>query len=325
MKSIEELLRLWSEDRIRALSKCITLAESKLDSDRILVREFILRNNNLSSSIRIGISGPPGVGKSTFIDAFGLAAVNSGYRVAVLAVDPSSKETGGSILGDKTRMVRLSNHREAYVRPNPSGSALDGTISSLRESIRLCEMAGFNLILVETVGVGQIESNVGIYTDLTFALHLPSSGDSIQAIKKGLIETSDYVIVTKADGDLAIPAQMAKFEIEDASRLIQPDCSTVKVYCVSSISDESVRTFWNVIELRLKDESFLSTVRIARKQKLVLEVEVAVRTEIERLIRSSPEFERLKLEILRIEENSYIDLSKYTKQVMRYLCSMSFQ
>lgn len=325
MKSIEELLRLWSEDRIRALSKCITLAESKLASDRILVREFILRNNNLSTSIRIGISGPPGVGKSTFIDAFGLAAVNSGYRVAVLAVDPSSKETGGSILGDKTRMVRLSNHREAYVRPNPSGSALDGTISSLRESIRLCEIAGFNLVLVETVGVGQIESNVGIYTDLTFALHLPSSGDSIQAIKKGLIETSDYVIVTKADGDLALPAQMAKLEIEDASRLIQTDCGTVKVFCVSSISDESVRTFWKVIELRLKDESFLSTVRIDRKQKLVLEVEVAVRAEIERLIRSSPEFERLKLEISKSEENSYIDLSKYTKEAIRYLCSMSFQ
>ncbi len=188
----------------RALAKAITLLESTLPDHRqrataLLDAVFA----DAGKSIRVGISGPPGVGKSTFIEALGMYLIDRGHRVAVLAIDPSSVRTGGSILGDKTRMEKLSASPSAFIRPSPSQGALGGVAEHTREAILICEAAGFDTVLVETVGVGQSEANVARMTDLFLLLQLPNAGDDLQALKKGVLELADAVIVNKVDLDPA--------------------------------------------------------------------------------------------------------------------------
>ena len=172
---------------------------------------------------RIGITGVPGVGKSTFIDAFGTLLTGHGHKVAVLAVDPSSTRTGGSILGDKTRMGRLAVDPMAYVRPSPSGGTLGGVARMTRETMLLCEAAGFDVVLVETVGVGQSETVVAGMVDLFLALMLPGAGDELQGIKKGLLEIADLIAVNKADGDNLLRARQAVTHYRSALRIIEPE------------------------------------------------------------------------------------------------------
>ena len=187
----------------RALAKSITLIESINLHDRQSAMALLDRvSPHSGDSIRVGISGSPGVGKSTFIEAFGLKLIEAGYRVCVLTIDPSSRLTGGSILGDKTRMNKLSNHPDAFVRPSPSGARLGGVARRTREAIMLAEAAGFNLILIETVGVGQSEIAVADMSDLFMLLLQPASGDELQGIKRGVMELADMIIVNKADGKL---------------------------------------------------------------------------------------------------------------------------
>ncbi len=206
MIDVEQLAkRLIRQDR-RALSKAITLVESSHPQRReqaLTLLDTIMPHTG--NSTRIGISGSPGVGKSTFIEAYGQHLISNGKRIAALAIDPSSKLTGGSILGDKTRMPVLSNHPDAYIRPTPSGSLLGGVARRSREVIALCEAAGFNTILVETVGVGQSETEVANMTDCYLLLLQPASGDTLQGIKRGIMELADLVVVNKADGAL-LPA-----------------------------------------------------------------------------------------------------------------------
>ncbi len=187
----------------QALAKAITLVESTRSDHRQISAELLGYLVSLTgSSIRLGITGVPGVGKSTFIESFGCYVIEQGHRVAVLTVDPTSARTGGSILGDKTRMPELSQRADAYIRPSPTGGALGGVARHTRESILVCEAAGFDVVFVETVGVGQSEFAVSNMTDMFILLLLPGGGDELQGIKRGIMELADLVLVNKADGDL---------------------------------------------------------------------------------------------------------------------------
>lgn len=203
----------------RALAKSITLLESTLASDRVEADELIsMLLPHTGHSLRLGISGVPGVGKSTFIEVLGLYLISKGHKLAVLAVDPSSTVSGGSILGDKTRMERLSVNPSAFIRPSPSKGSLGGVAEKTRETILLCEAAGYDVVIVETVGVGQSETTVSLMTDLFVLMQLPNAGDDLQAIKKGVMELADLVLINKADLD-PNAATRAQAQITSAMRL----------------------------------------------------------------------------------------------------------
>ena len=200
--------------------------------------------------LRIGISGVPGVGKSTFIETLGLLLIEQGHRVAVLAVDPSSSLSGGSILGDKTRMERLSVHEKAFVRPSPSGGTLGGVAAATREAIRVVEAAGYDVVIVETVGIGQSEAAVAGMTDLFILMQLPNAGDDLQAIKKGVLELADIVVVNKADLDAAAAARAAG-QIESAMQLVGRRSAAPprpRVLATSAIDPAQVREVWRAAE-----------------------------------------------------------------------------
>jgi LAO/AO transport system kinase len=201
-------------------------------------------------SVRIGITGVPGVGKSTFIEAFGLYLCDQGHRVAVLAVDPTSVVSGGSILGDKTRMEKLSRHPAAYIRPSPSGGALGGVTRKTRETITLCEAAGYDVILIETVGVGQSEIAVRSMTDFFLLLALTGAGDELQGIKKGIVEMADAIAVTKADGDNLVAAERLQLELSQVLHLLAP--ATVgwkpEVLTCSAVRGSGIPEVWAVVE-----------------------------------------------------------------------------
>jgi len=207
----------------RALARGITLVESTRADHRRRAEELLEGLlPDTGASVRIGVSGVPGVGKSTFIEAFGQYVIKHGHKVAVLAIDPSSQRTGGSILGDKTRMEELSRRPEAFIRPSPAGATLGGVARRTREAMLLCEAAGFDVILVETVGVGQSETAVADMVDLFMLLLLPGGGDELQGIKKGIVELADLVVVNKADGDLVTAARLAVAEYQHALALLRP-------------------------------------------------------------------------------------------------------
>ena len=222
-KSIEGLADgIRGGDR-RALARAITLAESSRADHRAEAEalEAVLLAD-AGRSVRLGISGVPGVGKSTFIEAFGLTLIDQGHKVAVLAVDPSSKRSGGSILGDKTRMEQLSRAAEAFIRPSPTGGTLGGVARRTREAMLLCEAAGFDVIIVETVGVGQSETAVADLVDLFLLLLLPGGGDELQGLKRGIVELADILAINKADGELEAAAGRAAAEYANAVRLLPP-------------------------------------------------------------------------------------------------------
>lgn len=218
------------------------------------------------SAIRVGISGPPGVGKSTFIEALGTYLTGQGHRLAVLAVDPSSNRTGGSILGDKTRMERLARDPDAFIRPSPAGGELGGVARRTREASLVCEAAGFDVVLVETVGVGQSELSVADLVDLFVLLASPSGGDDLQGIKRGIMELADLVVVTKADGQLANAANHAAADLRRAVHLLRPkyDGLTTETLLVSSPTGVGVPEVWDhVVQAHavLVDTGQLDTLR----------------------------------------------------------------
>jgi LAO/AO transport system kinase len=205
------------------LSRAITLIESSLPAHQGLAQVVLLELLPATGSARrIGVTGVPGVGKSTFIDAFGMQLIAAGHKVAVLAVDPSSTRTGGSIMGDKTRMGRLAVDPNAYIRPSPTGGTLGGVAQMTRETMLLCEAAGYDVVLVETVGVGQSETVVAGMVDLFLALMLPGAGDELQGIKKGLVELADMIAINKADGDNIKRANLAAAEYRGALHILSP-------------------------------------------------------------------------------------------------------
>ncbi len=224
----------------RALAKAITLIESTRTDHR--AQADTLLNTLLphtGKSLRIGISGVPGVGKSTFIETLGLQLIAQGHRVAVLAVDPSSSISGGSILGDKTRMEKLSMHAHAFIRPSPTSGALGGVAEHTREAMLLCEAAGFDVVIVETVGVGQCEVTVAGMTDHFVLLQLPNAGDDLQAIKRGVMELADLVVINKADLDA------------QAATRAQANISGVPVLLASALTGQGVDAVWAAVQSQI--------------------------------------------------------------------------
>ena len=235
----------------RALARAITLVEStradhRAAPDRLL--EALLPHTG--AAIRIGVTGVPGVGKSTFIEAFGLHVIGQGHRLAVLAVDPSSKRGGGSILGDKTRMEELARNPSAFIRPSPTGGTLGGVARRTREAMLVCEAAGFDVVIVETVGVGQSETAVAEMTDLLLLLLLPGGGDELQGLKRGIVEMADMLLVTKDDGDFADAAQRAAAEYSGALHLLgagAPDWPAPVATC-SALTGKGIAEAWRRVE-----------------------------------------------------------------------------
>lgn len=258
LKASDYIKGIRSGDRI-VLSRAITLIESSLPADRTLAQTIIEKLLSATGrSLRIGITGAPGVGKSTFIEAFGKFLTSQNKKVAVLAVDPSSQKTKGSILGDKTRMDELSKDALAYVRPSATGSSLGGVAQRTRETILLCEAAGYEIVLIETVGVGQSETEVRNMTDFFLLLMLSGAGDELQGIKKGIMEMADGIVITKSDGDNIKRARQAQADYQHALHLFQPSESEVtpKVLLASAQEKKGMKEIWRSIEeFQLKTQS----------------------------------------------------------------------
>jgi LAO/AO transport system kinase len=243
----------------RAIAKAITLLESTRTDHREQADQLLTALlPHTGRSFRLGISGVPGVGKSTFIETLGLSLIGKGHRVAVLAVDPSSSVSGGSILGDKTRMEKLSVHERAYIRPSPSGGTLGGVAEKTREAMLVCEAAGYDIVIVETVGVGQSETAVAGMTDMFVLMQLPNAGDDLQAIKKGVMELTDLVVINKADID-PDAATRAQAQITSALRILgqhghpdhahhDPQLWHPQVVQLSALKSQGLERFWEVVE-----------------------------------------------------------------------------
>lgn len=248
--NIEKLMQGVSAGDRRALAQAITLVESSRADHRVMATALLDGLRPLQrQALRIGLSGTPGVGKSTFIEAFGCMLTAAGLRVAVLAVDPSSTRSGGSILGDKTRMDLLSRDPNAFIRPSPSQTHLGGVARRTREAVGLCEGAGFDIVLIETVGVGQSETVVAQISDLFVLLLAPAGGDELQGVKRGIMEIADLVLINKADGDLVAPATRACADYAGALRLMRkreqdPD-GFPKAMLVSALTQVGLAAAWD--------------------------------------------------------------------------------
>lgn len=239
-----------SQNRV-VLGQAITLIESHLSEDAELASTLLDKIlPHTGNALRIGITGVPGVGKSTFIETFGTHLIETGKKIAVLTIDPSSQLTRGSILGDKTRMESLSKNPKAFVRPSASGSVLGGVAYKTREAMLLCEAAGFDVILVETVGIGQSETSVKNMVDFFLLLMLAGAGDELQGIKKGIMEMADALVITKADGDNKTKASKAAAEYQHALHLFQPPASgwIPQVLTCSALENSGIEKVWETIE-----------------------------------------------------------------------------
>lgn len=248
--TVDKLFEGLLNQNIGLLSSAITIIESTLETDRKKSEELIKKClPHTGKSIRIGITGVPGVGKSTFIESFGQLLINSGKKIAVLTIDPSSGTTGGSILGDKTRMEQLSQMQNVFIRPSAAGDTLGGVARKTRESIFLCETAGYEIILVETVGVGQSETLVHSMVDFFLLLMLSGAGDELQGIKRGIMEMADSLVITKADGDNIKKANLARREYQNAMHLFPPKKNEwiPKTLTCSSLSNTNMEQIWETI------------------------------------------------------------------------------
>lgn len=293
------------EKNRRIIAKTITLVESSLSSHQKKAKAIIDALLPYSGkALRIGITGVPGVGKSAFIESFGMMLLKDEHRIAVLAVDPSSKKSGGSVMGDKTRMERLSVEECAFIRPSPSGGTLGGVARKTRETMIVCEAAGFDVMIVETVGVGQSETTVASMVDFFLVLMLSGAGDELQGIKKGVLELADAIAITKADGDNIEKSKRARKEYETALHLINPSssiwlppvttCSAIKIEGIENIWDiildhreklkstgefeekrkkQSIEWMWSLVEEGLKEQFYKNSAVKAMLPKITKEVE----------------------------------------------------
>jgi LAO/AO transport system kinase len=287
--------RVGAGDR-RALAQAITLVEStRLDhraEARALIDELLPRTG---TSVRIGVSGAPGAGKSTLIEALGLHAIGQGHQVAVLAVDPSSSRSGGSILGDKTRMTDLGREAAAYIRPSPSGGTLGGVARRTREALLVCEAAGFDVVVVETVGVGQSEVAVADLVDLFLLIASPTGGDELQGIKRGIMELADVIVVNKADGDLLAPAQRAAADLRNAVHLLRPKRPgwDVEVLLASALEGSGVADAWDRVVSGIEHLRTTGTLDALRGEQAVAWMWDEVREAVMARVLDGPEAQAL--------------------------------
>jgi LAO/AO transport system kinase len=285
-----------------ALPRAITLLESTRSDHREQAQQLLLAlQPDAGDAHRVGITGVPGVGKSTTIEALGMHLIEAGHRVAVLAVDPSSTRTGGSILGDKTRMARLAQHPDAYIRPSPTSGTLGGVAKATRETVVLLEAAGFDVILIETVGVGQSEVAVANMVDTFLLLTLARAGDQLQGIKKGVLELADIVVVNKADGDHLPEARVAARELSSAIRLIYPRETLWRppVLTMSALESMGLAEMWETVEKHhevLTDAGELAARR--RAQQVDWTWQMVRDTVLDRVL-SNPEVRKVRAEVER--------------------------
>ncbi len=289
---------------ILTLSRAITLVESTLESDRKLAQSLIdACMPHTGKSFRLGITGVPGVGKSTFIDSFGSYLIDQGMKIAILAIDPSSLSTRGSILGDKTRMNRLAHHPKAFIRPSPTAGTLGGVTQKTRENLLLCEAAGFDVVIIETVGVGQSEIAVRDMVDFFLLLMLPNAGDELQGIKKGIMEMADAIAVNKADGVWIDKAMKARTSYSQALRLFPPKASGWKpktVIC-SGLEGAGMKESWDIIQSYRRHISSGDYLRQLREDQAIKWFEDSVKQELIQHFYESPlvaaELQKIKEDI----------------------------
>lgn len=290
---IEELFTQLVAGHIPSLSRAITLAESKRPEHETFTASLLQRCLSYGNeSYRLGLTGVPGVGKSTFIDAFGEFLIHKGHKVAVLAIDPSSQKTGGSILGDKTRMARLSLNPSAFIRPSASGTTLGGVAARTRQVIRLCESAGYDFIIVETVGVGQSETAVHQMTDFFLLLMLAGAGDDLQGIKRGIMEMADAVYINKAEGENLAPARRAAADYRHALHLFPPTISgwIPEVGLCSGLQESGLEEIYDMLIRYRRQATFQGWWAENRSRQAVQGFHDSWRSNLERWLQQQPGF-----------------------------------
>ena len=302
------------------LGKVITLIESSRENDQITSEKLLELFKGNDKSIRIGITGVPGVGKSTFIESFGMKLIRKGFKVAVLAVDPSSRFSGGSILGDKTRMEKLSVNKNAFIRPSPSSGHLGGVAKRTSESILCLEEAGFNIIFVETMGVGQAETEVYDMVDIFLVLLLPAGGDELQGIKKGIIEMADLIIVNKADGELKKSAEITQREYKNASHIINKSRinEDIGVVICSSLNQSGFENVWKYIvkfiDIRKKNNDFINERNLQKINRMWGLVDLKVKGFVKNI--SSRKFVQ---ELLKNVKTNNLSMYRAVKMISNYI------
>jgi LAO/AO transport system kinase len=300
--SVEQLADAVRNGDRAALPRAITLLESTRSDHREQAQQLLLElTPDAGDAYRVGITGIPGVGKSTSIEALGMHLIELGHRVAVLAVDPSSTRTGGSILGDKTRMARLAMHPDAYIRPSPTSGTLGGVAKATRETAVLLEAAGFDVILIETVGVGQSEVTVANMVDTFVLLTLARGGDQLQGIKKGVLELADIVVVNKADGDHLAEARTAARELSGAIRLIHPRETLWRppVLTMSAAEGTGLTELWDTVERHRRVLTEAGELEARRRAQLVDWTWQMVRETVLDRVLSNPKVRKMRADVER--------------------------
>lgn len=303
------------------LAKAITMIESSLKKHQLQSSLLMSKLSDKKNSLRIGITGVPGVGKSTFIESFGMKLIKQGFKVSVLAVDPSSKRTGGSILGDKTRMMQLSVNKNAYIRPSPSQGHLGGVAKKTSESIRCLEEAGYDIIFIETMGVGQAETTVYDMVDIFLVLLLPLGGDELQGIKKGIIEIADLIIVNKADGKQISSAEITKSEYKNAQSIISKNRKDVSpdVLVCSSLETKGFEEIWSFIrefeKIRRRNGSFDNNRSEQKIKAIWRDLDLRTSDYIESELKSK----NFVKKIIKDVENKNFDVNNASNIIFNYL------
>jgi LAO/AO transport system kinase len=322
---VEKLKSGLLQGDVGALSRAITLCESHSSDHRQQARDLLgILPPTKQESVRLGISGVPGVGKSTFIEALGLQLIDQGLRVAVLAVDPSSSISGGSILGDKTRMPKLSASHFAFIRPSPTGGHLGGVSLGTRATILLCEAAGYDVIIVETVGVGQNEITVRALVDFYLLMQLAGGGDELQGLKKGVMEIADAILVNKADGDNRPRAEMARQEYEMALHYMAPATPgwQTKAYLCSALSGDGVADIWQVVQAFIKLTQANGAWKERRSKQLSEWLNEAAMAQLREQFIANTEVEARRRQLLtELQQNPHLLLANVNMLVQIFLHS----
>ncbi len=323
---VDKLLKNIRNGSRKDLSYAITLIESSLEIDKLAANYLLSNLKENEKTIRIGITGVPGVGKSTLIESLGMYLINKGNKVAVLAIDPSSKNSGGSILGDKTRMQKLSVNTNAFIRPSPNQGYLGGVAKKTSQSIRCLEEFGFNIIFVETMGVGQAETTVYDMVDIFIVMLLPSGGDELQGIKKGIIELADLILVNKADGPLEKQAELTKNEYKNASQIISKSRLDLEpnVLTCSSLKNVGIENIWNFIskfiKISKKRKYFYKNRNEQKLKTLWTEIDLSIEDYLNKIVKNK----KYVQELLEKVEKNEMSLNLISKIISEYLTKKKF-